>query len=389
MDHDLSSLTKPTDVDPMSDVNIVHIVRQYSPMVGGLEDFVKNLVAEQKDRFASVRVVTLDRSFRDPESVLPASEVVDGIEVTRIPYSGSTRYPVAPSVFRQLSGADLVHVHAVDFFFDALALMKPFHRKKIVATTHGGFFHTKAHGRLKTIWFNTLTRFSASRYAQIACCSDSDLDLFRKIASRNSRLIENGVDLQKFAGGSAETPAKRMVTIGRFSDNKRLDRSLDVLKALVSDDPDWSLEIIGMPSDLSAEDVKRLASERGIAGQVHLHVGLSNSDILDVLRTCSIFVSASEYEGFGIALIEAMSAGLQPVVHPNTAFQSLARLHPEICLSDFAEANKTAALVRSAYADLSADKQKRLQLVEAVEGYGWKAAAAKYDQLYMDALGLK
>ncbi|WP_346900480.1 hypothetical protein [uncultured Roseibium sp.] len=50
-----------------SDRRIVHVVRQYARMVGGLEDFVRNLVARKKGRFASLRVLTLGRLFTGPD----------------------------------------------------------------------------------------------------------------------------------------------------------------------------------------------------------------------------------------------------------------------------------------------------------------------------------
>jgi alpha-1,3-mannosyltransferase len=43
---------------------------------------------------------------------------------------------------RHLRDADIVHVHAIDFFFDFLGWTKPLHGKKLVVSTHGGFFHT-------------------------------------------------------------------------------------------------------------------------------------------------------------------------------------------------------------------------------------------------------
>eukprot|EP01036_Dinobryon_divergens_P045406 gene45406-60663_t len=177
---------------------IVHVVRQYSPSRGGLEDVVANLSSNLLDNGYRVRVVTLDRLFREPEKTLPAHAMAGNVEVVRIPWRGSSRYPIAPQVFRHIRDADLVHVHGVDFFFDALAWTRMLHRKPLVATTHGGFFHTKKFANLKKIWFSTVTRLSAFAYRSVICCSQSDLEMFRKIAAERAALIENGVDLVKF-----------------------------------------------------------------------------------------------------------------------------------------------------------------------------------------------
>ena len=123
---------------------IVHVVRQFHPGVGGLETVVRELASAQVKAGHRVRVVTLDRLFNvAAKQKLTARERLDGIDIVRVPYFGSSRYPLAFSALRHIKDADLVHVHAIDFFFDYLAWTKPLHGRKLVVSTHGGFFHTK------------------------------------------------------------------------------------------------------------------------------------------------------------------------------------------------------------------------------------------------------
>ncbi|WP_299812513.1 glycosyltransferase family 4 protein [uncultured Roseibium sp.] len=344
------------------------------------------MVRQQAGRFPGVRVVTLDRLFVQPDLYLPRDEVIDGVPVLRIPYWGSSRYPLAPSVWSSLAGADLVHVHGVDFFFDALAVSKPIHRCKLVATTHGGFFHTDAYLQLKKIWLNTATRLSASQYDGIACCSDNDLALFQKIAPNRVRLIENGVDLDKFKGGSALQPAKRLVTIGRFSTNKRLDRLLQVVQHLTRIDSDWHLDIIGAPSDLTVEGLQEMISGLGLKNNVSLHIKVPDSRVREIMSRCSLFVSASEYEGFGIAMIEALSAGLIPVVAANKAFQALAHKHSMVRLADFADPARAAGSIIAAKGGLDETPGLREAAMVSAAQHGWESAIRRYDELYQDVL---
>jgi alpha-1,3-mannosyltransferase len=374
------------DQADFSKCHLVHVVRQYTPMVGGLEDFVRQLVAHQKNRFASLKVVTLDRLFVQPDKKLPQEEIIDGIQVHRIPYRGSSRYPLAPAVFSHVKGADLVHVHAVDFFFDALALTRPFHRRNLVATTHGGFFHTEAFQGLKKLWLNGVTRLSASQYSGIACCSDNDFSLFQSIAPSKVHLIENGVNLSKFQGVASITPEKRLVTVGRFSANKRLDRLLDTLQCLCRQDGSWRLDVIGGPSDLSVQDLEGLIIERGLQEQVSIHVKVQDDKVRDVMSRCSLFVSASEYEGFGIAMIEGLSAGLIPVVEPNQAFQGLAQKHPLVRLTTFADPQNAAKCILEAWAGLKESPDQRTAAIASAGQHGWESTIRQYDVLYEAAL---
>ncbi|RYD82765.1 MAG: glycosyltransferase, partial [Sphingomonadales bacterium] len=312
---------------------------------------------------------------------------IDGIEVVRIAWRGSTRYPVAPDVLRHIGDADLVHVHAIDFFFDFLALTRIFHRKKMIATTHGGFFHTQRFAAIKKIWFQTLTRFSASRYEAVIGCSQSDLETFRAIAPRRTHVIENGTDTSKFAGAASVEPRKRMVTIGRFSVNKRLERLIDTLGELCRRDPAWQLDIVGVPSDLSVADLELLIAERGLSGHVMLRAGLSNAEIRTLLGRASIFASASEYEGFGLVAIEAMSAGLLPVLEGNAAYRALAGRHGAIRISDFSNPATAATAIESAHAALVADPGLRERLIGEAESYSWQGAAERYRAWYDAIIG--
>jgi len=124
-------------------MRITHVVRQFHPAIGGMENVVENLASAQRAKGHQVRIVTLDRVFNAAKPHrLPAHEWFNGFEIVRVPYFGSKRYPIALSALRHVRDADIVHVHGVDFFLDYLAWTAPFHRRKLVVSTHGGFFHT-------------------------------------------------------------------------------------------------------------------------------------------------------------------------------------------------------------------------------------------------------
>ncbi|ANP87601.1 glycosyltransferase family 4 protein [Rhizobium leguminosarum] len=361
---------------------IVHVVRQFLPNRGGLEDVVANLARQTVRRGYRVRVVTLDSLFTAPEDKLPLREDIDGIEVVRIPWFGTSRYPLAPQVFRHLADADLVHVHAIDFFFDVLAWGRLLHGKPMIVTTHGGFFHTRKYATIKKIWFRTLTRASAMAYRRVVCCSASDLKQFSEIVP-DSLLIENGADIGKFADTASRRAKRRIVTIGRFSVNKRIDHLLDAMAALKTRDPEWQLDIVGAESDLDRADVEGAIESRHLSGRVTLHVSPDNDTIRRVIAEASIFASASEYEGFGLVALEAMSAGLLPVLNANDAFATLAARHPVLMLADFTNPETAATALETAYEHLWRQPDTvRTELLDAARGYSWDIVAGRYIDLY-------
>ncbi|MBZ9936163.1 glycosyltransferase family 4 protein [Mesorhizobium sp. BR1-1-16] len=364
-------------------LRVLHVVRQFHPNRGGLEDFVANLARAQVAEGLDVSVLTLDRLFARPDEKLPGEDHLGPIAIRRIPYWGSSRYPIAPGFPSAVAKADLVHVHAIDFFFDALAATKPVHRTPLVATTHGGFFHSGAYSGLKQLWFNGPTRLSSLAYRRIVACSPQDAARFAPIAGKRLTLIENGVDIDKFRGAASPRKVKHLVTIGRLAVNKRPERLLAAMAELVRRDPEWQLSVVGTASDWSAERFMAEVARLGLDDHVTLHLGVPDAEVRAVIGRASLFVSASDFEGFGIALVEAASAGLGLVVHANTAFSDLAARHAGIGLIDFTDPGRAATGIAAAFIQLP----EHPGAPDWVDDYAWASVAARYADIYRVALG--
>lgn len=364
-------------------MRIVHVVRQFHPSVGGLESVVMDLARAQMERGHKLRVVTLNRIFNAPRRErLAGAEHIAGLDVVRIPFWGSSRYPLAPSVLKHIGDADILHVHAIDFFFDFLAWTKPLHRKPLVASTHGAFFHTSFAATFKRIYFRTITRLSAACYDALVAVSPADHELFSRI-SGSVVCIENGVNIRRFYASGATVPCKRIVAIGRFSLNKRLDRLISCLAALRSYDPDWSLVIAGRASDQAAADLNAQAVRAGVGNNVSIIEAPSDDDLRSIIRECSVIASASDYEGFGLAAIEGMAAGLFPLLNDIAPYRRLVSSTGVGMVVDFSDASRAAQDFLKQWEKVARDYGRiRSAAIEASRNYEWGPVAAKYLQLY-------
>ena len=367
-------------------MKVVHVVRQFSPSVGGLEDTVLSLTRAQRERLnIDASVLTLDRLFTAPD-VLPAEDVVEGVPVQRMPWSGSSRYPLAPSVLRHLKGVDVVHVHAVDFFFDFLALTRPLHGRRMIATTHGGFFHTGAFKLAKKLWFQTLTRASITAYDRIIACSQSDAEMFRSSAGQRLMLIENGINQAKFHDAALRTPRKTILSFGRFARHKRTDVLLRVFKDLTVLDPSWRLIIAGREADQKASELVDLARQLDVGDKVRFVFSPSDAELRGLMGEASFYASLSAYEGFGLAAVEAMSAGLVPILSGIPAF---ARLVAAAGVGLTVDADEPAAAASAIAAlpvdDLDTQARWRQRVMAVAARYDWQEVASRYGMVYESA----
>ena len=308
-------------------MHIIHVVRQFYPSVGGIEEVVYQLARSHLNEGGTVEVITLNRLFRKPNMTLPSTGCYKKIQITRLPYWGSSRYPLSPFVIFKLNKADIVHIHGIDFFYDFIALTKIFHRKKIIVSTHGCFFHTQSLFFLKKIWFNTLTRSFSSLYKRVIATSENDFNNFSKIVASNKlKKIENGIDYSKFYDSGCRKPGKTMIYFGRWSFNKGLLQMLDLMKKVVEEDREWLLIISGNEYDYTCDNLMREISKRSLLRNVFLVPSPSNSDIKRLINKSQYFLSLSEFEGFGIAAVESMSAGLIPVLSDIPPYKRLVKI---------------------------------------------------------------
>lgn len=369
-------------------MKVVHVVRQFHPSVGGMEEVVLNIARRHLEAGRDqVEVLTLDRVFREDGERLRAHEVHEGVPVRRLSYAGSSRYPLCPAVLGALDGADVVHVHGIDFFYDYLAATRLLHGKPMIASTHGGFFHTAYASRLKRLWFGSITRASAHAYRRIVATSQNDGDTFAEVVTpERLRVIENGVDIQKFSGKGALEPGKTIISIGRWSVNKGLPETLDLLSRLAAEDQGWRLIVAGREFDLTRADIEREIAVRGLQAQVEVVPAPSQAQLGRLLSRAHYFVSLSRHEGFGIAAIEAMSAGLVPIL---STIPPYAKLHAESQLGALVDADAPGgaadAVRRLADIGPEAFRARRERAMRHVQRYDWQEVVERYVDEYRRA----
>jgi glycosyltransferase involved in cell wall biosynthesis len=193
-----------------------------------------------------------------------------------------------------------------------------------------------------------------------------------------TRVIPNGVDADRFApGDGGGVRAELGMDGGRFVigavGNVRAAKGYEVLlhaAALVRDRaPDARFVVVGQLQGAEAERLLRMRDGMGLADRV-VFMGFRD-DVHRVMRAFDLFVLPSLREGFSIATVQAMAAGV-PVVATRSG-------GPETIVEDA----RTGVLVppgdAAALADavlrLRADPAARARLAAAARG----VAAARFD----------
>ena len=296
----------------MSALRIVHLCRVGWPRLGGMEAAVQGLARDQVQRGHSVRVLTL-RTLRRGEAPLTDGEH-EGVRYERVAGLGPGRYPFPLGLRRAVGSADFAHVHGIDGFADVAVrrLDMP-----VGVSTHGGYFHTTRQAWLKPWVLRTLTAATLRRAAAVWYTSQADRERFAG-AGVPGKVLGNGVDVRRFAGGRAPEPGRWMM-LGRVQSHKGLADIARLLPSL-----EVTLHVVGqvVEPEHVADVIQRL-KQAGCAERLVVHGALSEAGVREQLQRAEAVVAPSRSEGFGIAVVEAMGAGVPVIVSSGTALEEL------------------------------------------------------------------
>lgn len=139
------------------------------------------------------------------------------------------------------------------------------------------------------------------------------------------RVVPLGIDVERFTRSphpALLTNLRRkwrlegqrvLLYVGRVAGNKRLDLLIDALALLAPAHPDLHLLIVGDTQDgvvtqELAASLRRRAVEQGLARRVTFTGRVA--DVASYYALAHVYVQASQHEGFGAPLVEAMAAGV-------------------------------------------------------------------------------
>lgn len=157
----------------------------------------------------------------------------------------------------------------------------------------------------------------------------------------------NGLDFDAIRSTYPAADGSDLVAVGRLLDHKRMDMLLDVVALLHARGIPVTCLIIGDGPEREA--LHKQAAALGIAHAVDFrHDVGEQKEVYALVKGSKIFVSLSEREGFGIAVLEALACGV-PVVTtsaPDNLAQRLAARSPLGSVSEHSAASVAADLKR-------------------------------------------
>lgn len=197
-----------------------------------------------------------------------------------------------------------------------------------------------------------------------------------RLTKRPVTVVYNGSAQQSagsgFASRTRPTDSQKLVYMGSFMGYKNVQTLVRGLAQL----PGYELHLLSRISDADRSGLEALIQPGG--GTVVFHNGVSEEAYQQLLREAVALVHASQDEGFGIPLVEAMSLGTPIVVSDIPIFHEIggeaARFFPPTEEQAFADA------VRSLEAQGAWQEASESGLLQAHK-FSWQQSAQALDAL--------
>ncbi|MFZ1398834.1 MAG: glycosyltransferase [Candidatus Promineifilaceae bacterium] len=287
-------------------LSIVHVYKDYWPVVGGIENHIKDLAEAEAALGHAVTVLVTNPGER------PSRETINGVQVIRagrLATVASTPLSLTLPFLLSKLRPDVTHLH---FPYPVGELSQWFLRRKrpYVITYHSDVVKQQASLRL----YNPLLRRALRDAAGILVASPNYVQSspYLRPLSPKCSIVPFAVDFERFAGAEplfAEDGRFTLLFMGRHRYYKGGD---DLIRALAQLPADLPVRLLfGGDGPLRA-DWEQLSQSLGVQGKIQFVGHLSDDELPKFYASGDLFVlpANSRAEAFGKVLQEAMAAGL-------------------------------------------------------------------------------
>jgi rhamnosyl/mannosyltransferase len=284
---------------------ILHVYKDYAPVIGGIENHVGQLARAQAAAGHTVTVLVTDPAGGGRVAV------EQGVKVSRarrLATVAST--PLSWDLARQLAAQrpDLTHLHVPYPVAEAAWLARG--RPPLVVTYHSDVVRQRALGAL---WAPGLRRL-LQRAARVLATNPNyaaSSPFLRRVEAGRLAIVPLGIDPAPFEAareraGWPATDGSRLVFVGRL----RYYKGLEVLLAAMPSLPGVTLTVIGDGPEGPA--LAAQAAALGLEARVRWLGSLPDEALPAQLAAADTYVlpAVARSEAFGIVLLQAMAAGL-------------------------------------------------------------------------------
>lgn len=392
-------------------MRVAQVVPMFSNRFGGPVTMVADAAEVLQQQGLDVTIFATDLGkapwAKDWRAVLPEElpHNADVLDYELFPVEFPHRLLYSPKLAERLDEVvgdfDLVHIHSL-WLHPQYAGQKAARKHGVpyVVSLHGALDpYLRRRGRARKAATSLLWQNAMLKHAEIIhVTTQAEQELTDDVASGVPRVIvPNGTWVDRLAPAGADGARFRqqhlggfdgplILFLGRINFKKGLEVLIASMPRVLRDVPDAQLAIVGPDDENLLSELEAQVDALNLQDKITFTGALYGTDRTDAFDAADVWALSSHSENFGIAAIEAMSAGCATVISPavNLADEVIA-----------AEAGVVADLdpekFGAAMSALLADPAERAKIAAAGERFArtfdWPVVAPQLIEMYERAAG--
>ena len=373
-------------------MKIGFLIEYFYPITGGAENNCFYLARELAKNH-EVHIFTSDRS---DNQISKKEEIVDNIKIHR--YKNWFRYKYylsfTPGLLDVLNyDMDVLHVHSFGFLWhdQIVFLKKLFSKTKIVNTPHGPFMALNKYGFFENV-FRKIVIFSELFYNRlydiVIQVNPIQYKWMKKYGISKNRIkyIPNGIPKEIFDKVDNKSFVKKynlenkfvISYLGRIQNYKGLDQIIKIL-------PSLEKKIVFLIMGKDAGDKKRLinlSKKLNVSNRVIFTGEISYSEKLMGLDTSEVFILSSEWEAFGIVILEAMARG-NVIISTKTEGGKFLVKRENGFTYDFGDLKQLKEYINILFEDKKLRKKVEKSNIKKAKNFLWENIVNNLERVYL------
>ena len=298
-----------------------------------------------------------------------------------------------PGVKKLIPQYDVIQVHEYDQIMSWQLYTKA---KKPTVLYHGPYYHSYARGyNLKCQVFDKLFLWRR-KYQHVPAMTKSELaaDFLREKGFAHVIPVGVGINVDNFGqfdefrqNEEKTEDLLRMLYVGKIEERRNVYFLIDVFRELKKRHSNLQLCLIGDGEQEYKDAFLASVKEELNNGTIVYKEKLSQKELPEIYAGSDLFLFTSNYDIFGMVLLEAMYYGLPVVSSMNGGASMLIRDDENGYILNEFDLEKWVEIIDA----LACNKDKRIKLSEAakatiMEGYTWESMAGKFETVYQKAI---
>jgi glycosyltransferase involved in cell wall biosynthesis len=171
----------------------------------------------------------------------------------------------------------------------------------------------RLHDGIRRRWLTERTAVNARSIITPSKFSRGEIITHLNVPEERVHVIAPGID--RPAVKASPYGEARVLYAGSIFNRRHVPDLMRAIATLRRTRPDLSLDIVGDDRTFPHEDLDRAVANLALDGHVRWHRYVTNDQLLELYSRARAFAFLSEYEGLGMTPLEALAAGVPPVVY--------------------------------------------------------------------------